>query len=189
MAIHGSLWARRLTFAILLAAVCVLGASQASAQDGDQSSFFGPLVKRVVLDPTTYAPSIITYDATMRDWNSSQPFFRSGLFVERNPRFTVSGRPNDVPLDYAAGKRQILMDAFANLEISVVNNAADAVFERMLTQRYPEHRKLFRVLGRVERIGFASYLSYRLAAPHYRQWQANEQMGKQIGFLVSVPIH
>src|SRR5262249_33715572 len=55
---------------------------------------FGSFVKDVTLDPTTYAPAIIAYDATVRDWNSSQPFFRNG-FLEQNARFTVSGQAND----------------------------------------------------------------------------------------------
>jgi hypothetical protein len=59
----------------------------------------------------------------------------------------------------------------------------------MLVAKYPEHGKLLRVLGRVERIALASSMTYLIAAPHYRQWQKNEQMTAQFGVFVSVPIH
>ena len=34
-----------------------------------------------------------------------------------------------------------------NLQMSVVNNVADRLFERMLLSRFPEHRKLVKTLG------------------------------------------
>ena len=83
----------------------------------------------MVFDPTTYAPAIIAYDATMRDWKTSQPFFRNG-FMEHNSRFTISGRANDVPVSYAEGKKRILADAAANLGMSALNNFTGRVFER-----------------------------------------------------------
>lgn len=128
MVIRRPTWAVSFVLGLI---VCVLASSQAFAQDGDQPSFFSSVVKRVALDPTTYAPSIIAYDATMRDWDSSQPFFQNGLYVERNARFTVSGRPNDVAVDYATGKQLILKDAIGNFEMSLVNNVANALFEQM----------------------------------------------------------
>jgi hypothetical protein len=136
--------------------------------------------KRVVLDPTTYAPAIIAYDATMRDWNTSQPFFRNG-YMERNERFTLTGRPNDVPISYTAGRNRILSDAFLNLEMSVVNNVADQVFERMLLTRFPEHRKLVRTLGWIERSAFASSMAYMLSAQHYQQASLNQTRAQQMG--------
>ena len=77
----------------------------ASAQESDGGSAVGSIFKRVVFDPTTYAPAVIAYDGTMRDWNTSQPFFRHG-YNERNERFTLSGLPNDRPLSYEVGQRQ-----------------------------------------------------------------------------------
>jgi hypothetical protein len=140
----------------------------------------GDTVKRVIFDPTTYAPAIIAYDATMRDWNTSQPFFRNG-FMEHNQRFTLTGRPNDVPMSYGDGQRRILTDALVNLQMSVVNNVADQLFERMLITRFPEHRKLVRTLGWVERVTFGSYMSYQLSAQHYRQATMNAQRAQQMG--------
>jgi hypothetical protein len=94
-----------------LAIAIVLMPAYASAQESSDGSAVGSIFKRVVFDPTTYAPAIIAYDGTMRDWNTSQPFFRNGYF-ERNERFTLSGLPNDRPVSYEAGRRRILNDAF-----------------------------------------------------------------------------
>src|SRR5438067_2626827 len=107
--------ALRSTFAIAFAGITgIVVPSSASAQE--RPSPVTDTFKRVVLDPTTYAPAIIAYDATMRDWNTSQPFFRNG-YMERNERFTLTGRPNDVPISYTAGRNRILSDAFLNLEM------------------------------------------------------------------------
>jgi len=172
--------ALRSTFAIAFAGITgIVVPSSASAQE--PPSPLGDMVKRVVLDPTTYAPAVIAYDATMRDWNTSQPFFRHG-YMERNERFTLTGRPNDLPISYGAGRNRILTDALLNLQMSVVNNVADQLFERMLLTRFPEHRKLVRTLGWVERISFGTYMSYQLSAQHYRQATANELRAQQMGF-------
>jgi hypothetical protein len=154
-----------------------------SAQDQEHksSSFVGDVAKHVLLDPTTYAPAIIGYDATMKDWNSSQPFFQHG-YVERNSYFTVSGLPNDRAVSYDVGKQMILRDLFTNLEISAVNNITDSIIERTLIERYPNHHKLVRAIGWIEKSVFASYFSYRLSATHYAQWQQNQQMAQQLGF-------
>ena len=65
----------------------------AFAQEREPSPL-GRVLKATFLDPTTYAPAVLTYDGTMRDWNTSQPFFRNG-FLEQNARFTRSGRRSD----------------------------------------------------------------------------------------------
>ncbi len=138
------------------------------------------VLTRVVLDPTTYAPAVIAYDATMRDWKSSQVFFENG-YVERNPRFTFSGRPYDAPVGYGAGQRRIRGDAFRTFQVSLIHNVTENIIERTLVTRYPEHRKLFRVLGWVERIGASSYLAYVLSNQHYRQWKVNDQEAARLG--------
>jgi hypothetical protein len=175
------LWARRSTFCVLFATLMALTAARVSAQNREQSSFLASTFKGVILDPTTYAPSVIAYDATMRDWNSSQVFFGHG-FLEHNERFTVTGRPDDVAMSYTAGRRRILSDAFLNLQMSLVNNVTDRVFERVLLDRFPEHRKLVRALGWIERVSFASYLSLQLSAAHYRQAAQNEARAAQMGY-------
>jgi hypothetical protein len=166
-------------FILAVVATFVL-ASTAFAQNNDQPSPVGDVFKRVVFDPTTYAPAVITYGATMRDWNTSQPFFNNG-YLERNARFTTSGLPNDRPISYQAGRQRILRDAFINLQVSLVNNVTDQVIERVLVTRYPQHRKLFRTLGWIERIGFASFMSYQLSSQHFRQANLNERRAREMG--------
>ena len=174
-------WTRRSTSFVLLAALMVFVPPPAFAQNQEQSSFLTDTLKRVVFDPTTYAPAAVAYGATMRDWDSSQPFFRNG-YLEHNERFTITGRPNDVPLSYGAGRSRILSDTLINLEMSLVNNAADQMFERILTARVPNHRTLVRTLGWIERISFASYMSNRLSAAHYRQASENNARAQQLGY-------
>lgn len=172
----------RVLFAFIIWAAVVFSLPlNASAQENkDQSSFVSSVTKSVLFDPTTYAPAAIAYGATLQDWNSSQPLFNHG-FYEHNARFTISGRPDDVPMGYADGHRRILRDALANLQMSLVNNATDSVIERLLIAKHPEHRKLFRVLSWAERISFASYMSYRLSADHFRQVKLNEQRMREMG--------
>ena len=155
--------------------------SSVVAQDQKESSSFADIVKGVVFDPTTYVPAAISYDATMRDWNSSQTLFQHG-YVEHNLRFTISGLPNDVPVGYGEGNYRIRMDALLNVEMSLVNNFSSRFIERALMERYPEHRKRIRTLGWIERTAFASYMSYYLSQAHYRQWRANEQLARQSGY-------
>lgn len=171
---------RRIVRSILFVAALATVPCNAFAQEQDRPSFLADVAKRVVLDPTTYAPALIAYDATIRDWNSSQVFFQNG-FVEQNPHFTISGQPKDIAMSYGAGKHRILNDAIANLEMSAVNNLTDAVIERMLIERHPEHRKLFRALGWIEKLSFAGFMSYQLSAAHFRQGQWNEQEARQLG--------
>ena len=43
--------------------------------------------------------------------------------------------------------RQIRQMALLHLQESLVNNAAANIFERVLADKYPQHRKLFKVLS------------------------------------------
>ena len=162
-----------------VACLMMLLASSVSAQE--RGSFLRDVVREVVLDPTTCAPAIVAWEATRLDWRSSQIFFENG-WSERNPRFTVSGRADDTAIGYAAGNRKIFTDAVANLQLSLINNIPERVLERLLIQRYPHHRKLFRAIGWIERSAVASYWAYRLSAGHFRQWQANERRAKRLGY-------
>jgi hypothetical protein len=131
--------------------------------------------RQVALDPTTYAPAVISYVSTKLDWDTSQVFFRNG-YVEGNPRFTISGNPNDTPLSYGRGDRMILSDTLQTLGGSLANNFLTRTMEQVLLERYPQHPRIVRTIGWVERSVFASYWSYRLSASHFRQWKLNEQM-------------
>ena len=164
----------------------LLLALTARAQDiKPETSGLPPLVsdltKGVAFDPTTYAPAAILYTSLRLDWKSSQPFFEHG-FVEANGRYTISGRSHDVPVSFAQGKRQILIDSLLNLPMSVANNATSRIAERMLVRRFPSHPKLLHALGWIERSAFAGYMSNRLAAKHFRQWQQNVHLARQLGY-------
>jgi hypothetical protein len=154
----------------------------ASAQDQPRSNVVLDVAKAVVLDPTTYMPATLSYTSLRMDWKTSQTLFQQG-WLEQNSRFTVTGRPNDRPISFEAGNRQITRMALMHLQESVVNNVSTQIFERVLTEKYPQHRKLFKTLGWVERIGFASYVSYLASANHFKQSQRNMEMARERGYL------
>lgn len=153
----------------------------AAAQAETDSNVFWDVTKAVVFDPTTYAPATLSYTSMKLDWQSSQTLFRNG-WMEQNHRFTVSGRPNDVPISFAEGNKKIRTMALLHLQESIVNNAAANIFERVLAEKYPQHRKLFKVLSWVERIAFASYVSYAASANHFKQTERNRQLAIQYGY-------
>jgi hypothetical protein len=165
----------------ILITTIILAPSVASAQSDTGSSVFWDVTKSVVFDPTTYAPATFSYTSMKMDWNSSQPLFRNG-WVEQNHRFTLTGKANDRPISYADGNRKIRQMALLHLQESVINNVAANVFERMLTEKYPQHRKLFKTLSWVERIAFASYVSYLASANHFKQAERNRQLALQYGY-------
>ena len=164
---------------VILATLVLTNAEPTFAQDETPSSGFVEVVKGVIFDPTTYAPAAIGYHATMKDWNTSQPFFQNG-FVEHNRRFTVTGRPNDVAVSYTVGRNQILKDAVAAFSVSAAQNATSRVIERALLARYPNHRKAVRTIGWIQRISVASLMSYHLSAGHYRQAQLNARRSAEL---------
>jgi hypothetical protein len=169
---------------ILLVLMISVLATPAAAQDRDRDvradeNTVWSVAKGVLLDPTTYAPAAVSYTATKLDWNTSQVFFQNG-FVERNPRFTVTGRSGDAPISFQAGNSRILGDSLAILQISALHNAGSQVLERVLLAKNPEHRKLIKTLGWVERIAVSSYWSYTLSEQHWRQWRANQDMAQSL---------
>jgi hypothetical protein len=166
----------------LLATIVILSPAVTSAQSEERdSSLFWDITKHVVFDPTTYAPAALAYTSMRMDWDSSQTLFRHGWY-EQNYRFTVTGQPNDRPISFTDGNRKIRHMALLHLQESVINNVAVHVFERVLADRYPQHRKLFKTLSWVERIAFASYVSYLASANHFRQAQYNNRLATQHGY-------
>ena len=141
----------------------------------------GGILKKVALDPTTYAPALLSYDATLRDWKTSQVFFANG-FHEWNERFTVSGLPNDSPVSYSVGRQRILKDTLITLQISALNNFATHTVEGLLVQRFPKHRRLIKTLAVIDRVVSASYMSYRLSAKHYQQASYNTALARSLGY-------
>ena len=166
---------------LMLLSIMILTPAIASAQADTDSNVFWDVTKAVLFDPTTYAPATLSYTSMKMDWDSSQTLFRNG-WVEQNQRFTISGRPNDLPVSYNEGNRRIRQMALLHLQESLVNNAAANIFERVLADKYPQHRKLFKVLSWTERIAFASYVSYMASANHFRQNDRNRQLAIQFGY-------
>lgn len=167
----------------IVMAAAILAVSPVSARaEGDQPRAFAWDVARAVLiDPTTFAPAVISYNAVRQDWNTSQILFQNG-WVEQNPRFTISGRANDVPVSYGEGTRRIRIAALSVLQYSAANNVGVAVVERLLVTRYPHRETLIRTLSWVERIAFASVLTYRNSAEHFRQAASNRRLAREYGY-------
>jgi hypothetical protein len=172
-------------FGVLRMLICVVSIAciapcVALAQTEGKPNIVLDVAKSVLFDPTTYAPAALSYTSLRMDWNSSQVLFNAG-WMEHNARYTVSGRSDDKPLSYEAGMRQIRSDALAHLQESVVNNLSAQIFERTLTQKYPQHRKLFKTLSWVERISFSAGVGYLASAAHFRQVQKNQEMARRHG--------
>jgi hypothetical protein len=162
-----------LALGLIAVAAVPAGAQESGAVDAP--GVLQDVVKRVALDPTTYAPTAVVYTARQLDWASSQSVFAFG-YLEANPRYTISGLPGDTPISYAAGNRRIAADTVGLLGKSAANTAASAVIERLLIARAPRHRRLIRTLGWIERVSFASYWSYRLSVRHFEQWRDNQRL-------------
>jgi hypothetical protein len=150
-------------------------AAETRSHDGSTHSLLGETVTRVLKDPTTYALPPIVYTAHRLDWDSSQKLFAHG-YLEANPKFTLTGRIDDVPISHQAGKRRILRYSAATIGRSMLNNGISAVVERRLIDRAPEHRKLIRTLGWIERGMVTAYWSYRLTHNQVTQWRDNERV-------------
>lgn len=171
---HFSVW----IFLFVLAVIFT--PSAVSAQDNGRSNAVVDLTKAVLLDPTTYAPAALSYTSQRMDWKTSQVLFQAG-WLEHNSRYTVSGRPDGTPIGFEAGNRQIRRAAIAHLQESLVNNLTTQIFQRSLTQKYPQHRKLFKTLSWVERISFSSYVGYLASVDHFKQVQRNQELAREYG--------
>ena len=169
---------------LVLIAATVLGFAPASAlAQGEQPRPLAWDVTRAALiDPTTYAPALISFEAIRQDWKSSQILFEYG-WLEQNPKFTRSGKPNDVPLSYDEGTRRIRLAALTMLGQSTLNNVSAGLAERMLVARYPHRKRLIRTLSWAERIAFAGFLTYRNAADHLRQASTNRRLAREHGYV------
>lgn len=166
----------------VLISLCVMTPRPASAQEQPKSNIVLDVAKSVLFDPTTYAPATLSYTSQRMDWKTSQALFQQG-WLEHNKLYTVSGKPDDRPITFDAGNRQITKMALLHLQESVVNNVSTQFFERVLADKYPQHRKLFKTLGWVERVGFASYVSYLASVNHFKQSQRNVEMARDYGYV------
>jgi hypothetical protein len=167
-------------FVSLAVVVLALVIAPQPALAEDESAAWS-VFRQVVFDPTTYAPAITSYTAERLDWKSSQVFFQHG-YLEQNPQFTVTGRPDDFPIGYGAGNQQILENALKDLGASAINNTTSRVIERMLMDRYPGRRTLIRTIGWIERISFAVALATVQSSEHFRQWRENGRLARELGY-------
>jgi hypothetical protein len=170
----------RVLLVVGLALASVIAASAQEHPYDVDTALVREVVRRVAVDPTTYAPTIVVHTARQLDWSSSQPLFALG-YVEANPRYTTTGLPAGPPVPYAVGNRRIVGDTVGLLAKSAVNNTASAVIERMLIARAPQHRRLIRTLGWIERASFGAYWAQRLSSRHFHQWRENERLARQLG--------
>ena len=166
---------------LIIAVALGLSPTVVSAQADDSRPFAWDVTRAVLMDPTTYAPALISHEAIRQDWKTSQVLFAYG-WLEQNPRYTVSGRPNDVPVSYDEGTRRIRRTALVVMHYSVLNNMSVGVMERLLVERYPERKTLIRTLSWIERIAFASILTYSNSADHFRQASANRRLAREHGY-------
>lgn len=166
----------------IAAMMLALAPVSARAQAEERRPFAWDVARAALIDPTTYAPALISYTAIRKDWKTSQILFANG-WLERNPRFTVSGRPDDVPVAYDEGRRRIRIAALKVLQYSAANNVGAGVVERLLYARYPQRKTLIRTLSWVERIAFASVMTYRNSADHIRQASNNRRLAREHGYI------
>jgi len=169
------------TRVLAFAFAALLWTSSAFAQTGGPWSFAAGILKAAARDPATYAPGPLKYESMRLDWESSQIFFQHG-FVERNARYTVSGRSNDVAISHAAGNRRLALDSLKVLGEAATASVGERLAEGLLIRRYPQHRKALLVAGHAVRIIGSSYLSYASSMAHLRQWRRNERLARHLGF-------
>lgn len=142
--------------------------------------FLKDTAKDVIFDPTTYPPALINFTARKLDWESSQIFFRNG-YLEENSNFTISGKANDLPISHSAGNRRIIIETLPVFELSLLNNTALSISERLLIHFYPSHKKLIKSIGWVEKVAATSYSSYYHSEKIFRQWQKNKRLASELG--------
>jgi hypothetical protein len=143
---------------------------------------FGRVAKNVAIDPTTYAPAIIFYHAEMRDWDTSQVLFKYDS-RENNPDFTKSGIPGTEAISYEDGKKIIRQLTLINFMNAAAANTISQAVQQTLTEKFPNKRKLFRVLGWVQRGALSAAFTYMIAAPHYRQADRNTEVARRLGLI------
>jgi len=168
---------RTFTLAMLLG----LAPAWALAQTEKRRPFAWDVARATLIDPTTYAPALISYEAIRQDWKTSQILFANG-WLEQNPRFTASGRANDLPVGYGEGMSRVRRTSLTILQYSAVNNVSARVVERLLVARHPHRMRLIRALSWAERIAFASFLTYVNSVDHIRQASINRRLAREYGY-------
>jgi hypothetical protein len=159
----------------------LLIAPSASGQAEPSRPFAWDVARAVLIDPTTYVPAIVSNEAMMRDWKTSQVLFAHG-WHEANARFTITGLPQDVPVSYDEGRRRIHQISWKVFQYSALNNTAAGIAERLLIQKYPRRKTLIRTISWIERISYATVITYRNSAVHLRQAAENRRLAREFGY-------
>jgi hypothetical protein len=89
-----------------------------------------------------------------------------------------------VPVSYGEGSTRIRVAALGVLQYSAGNNVGAHLVERLLIARYPQKKRLIRTLSWVERIAFATVLTYRHSAEHFRQASSNRRLAREYGYTL-----
>ena len=166
---------------VSMLAVMLVPAHTAGQTPEPSRPFAWDVARAVLMDPTTYVPAIVSYEVMMKDWNSSQVLFAHG-WLEVNPGFTSSGLTGDVPVSYDEGKRLIGRESLVILQYSALNNVAVGIGERLLIAKYPQRRTLIRTVSWIERIAYASVMTYLNTGEHLRQARANARLARDHGY-------
>lgn len=171
---------KKTVFSSLLCLVLLVGLSQEVMAQNRISGFVKGIAKDVLKDPTTYGALGASLLGKKLDWDSSQIFFEHG-HGEMNPNYAVSG-PGSKAISHAAGNRKLVVESLLNFQLSIGNNAAVSAAERLLLKKYPEHRKLVKTIGWVEKVTANGYIGYHFSNRNFRQWRINESRARQLGY-------
>ena len=171
---------RKAVFSSLLCVILLTSFSREALAQNQIGKFIKDTAKEVALDPTTYAPFGTSWLGKQVDWNSSQVFFRNG-YVEANPDFTVSRLPNDKPISHSDGNLKLIKISLPVLQLSLINNTAASIVERLLIRQYPNREKLVKIIGWAEKIAVNSYFAYTYSHRNFSQWQTNKIMARELG--------
>jgi hypothetical protein len=85
-------------------------------------------------------------------------------------------------MSYSEGNKQLFADAVSVASLSALNNVVAHLTVDTMVVRSPQHAKLWKALGWIERTAVASSLSYVLSVQHFRQWQLNQRLALQRGY-------
>ncbi len=167
----------------LLSLVCLVlltGFGREAMAQNKVAGFVKGVAKDVLVDPTTYGPLGASLLGKKLDWDTSQIFFEHG-HGEMNPNYAVNG-PGSKAVSYATGNRKLVVESLLNFQLSIGNNAVTSAAERLLLMKYPEHRKLVKTIGWIEKVAANGYIGYYFSHLNFHQWQANKDRARQLGY-------
>ena len=91
--------------AFIVAIVLGLAPASALAQTEERRPFAWDVARAVLVDPTTYAPALISYESMRQDWKTSQVLFAHG-WLEQNRGSPSAGAPTMYRLGMARARAE-----------------------------------------------------------------------------------